>query len=338
MYKRFLNNGDYFSLVTEEALQQLIRDKEDRLKMAEEAAEASIVEYLIDHYMVVEELQVGKAIMDYNPQITYPAGSHFYYNGKIHQAIRTINGCKTPTSRVYWEECMDIVDETSVLAYSQFHSYSPGDVVGFANKFFKCLVHNGPEYSNIKVPGISGWREVVVNEWFANVNYELWSVVKYDNRFYALIDLDNIDLTVDPYQSNNWGLIGDYVFDYKYQCINTEYVVSDGKVFIPDMEVNADDLELNYNIIPHDPRNSNLKKHMLRLAVYELHKLISPNNISSTRVKDCEMSIAWLKDANRLKINPQIPRRIDEENKEVTDYAIATFARDYDPNNNPWQI
>ena len=39
-----------------------------------------------------------------------------------------------------------------------------------------------------------------------------------------------------------------------------------------------------------------------------------------------------------MKINPQIPRKLDDEHKPVTEYAIATFQRDYDPNKNPWQI
>lgn len=338
MYKRFLNNGDYYGLVTEEALQQLIRNNEDRLQMAEEAAEASIVEYLIDNYMIEEELAVGKRIAEYNFQITYPTGSYFYHDGKIYKAIRTINGCKAPSTRMYWQEYTEAVDESSTKTYSQFTSYEPGDMVYFSNTCYICLVHNGPDYGNIRIPGIFGWKEVPASAWMANVEYDLWDVVKYESRFYALLDASDVDLTINPYESDNWGLIGDYICDYKYQCTANEYVVYEGKVFIPEMEVNADELEVNYNIVAHDPRNPNVKKHLLRLAVYELHKLISPNNISSTRVKDCEMTIAWLKDANRLKINPQIPRRVGDDNKEVTDYAIATFARDYDPNHNPWQI
>ena len=105
------------------------------------------------------------------------------------------------------------------------------------------------------------------------------------------------------------------------------------------MNVNADAVEEGVNIKLDDPRNANVKKHLLRLAIYELHKLISPNNISSARITDYETSITWLRDASRLKINPKIPRRIDDDdNKPVAEYAIATFARDYDPNKNPWQI
>jgi hypothetical protein len=52
MYKRFLNNNDYIGIITEEALLQLIRGKEARLAQAEEAAESSIIEYLIDNYEI----------------------------------------------------------------------------------------------------------------------------------------------------------------------------------------------------------------------------------------------------------------------------------------------
>ena len=97
-------------------------------------------------------------------------------------------------------------------------------------------------------------------------------------------------------------------------------------------------MEEGYNIRFHDPRNGNIKKHMVRLALYELCKLISPNNISSARIVDYETSITWLRDANRCKINPQIPRKMDDDNKPVTEFAIATFQRDYDPRNNPWHI
>lgn len=52
MYRRFLNNDDYLGIVTEEALSQLTRDKDERLAQAEEAAESSILEYLSENYEV----------------------------------------------------------------------------------------------------------------------------------------------------------------------------------------------------------------------------------------------------------------------------------------------
>lgn len=74
---------------------------------------------------------------------------------------------------------------------------------------------------------------------------------------------------------------------------------------------------------------------MVQLALYELHKLISPNNISTVRVDDYEHSMQWLKDANRLKLNPQIPRKLDEKKLPLTDWQMATFQTEYNPYNNP---
>ena len=74
----FLNNEDYTRQIADELFEQLIRGKEIRVAQAEEAAVASIVEYLTDNYEVEKALAVGKSLRDYNPRITYPVGVHFY--------------------------------------------------------------------------------------------------------------------------------------------------------------------------------------------------------------------------------------------------------------------
>lgn len=74
---------------------------------------------------------------------------------------------------------------------------------------------------------------------------------------------------------------------------------------------------MGVNLSPHDPRNYNLKKHMVRLAIYEPTKLIAPNNVSTVRIRDYENSMKWLYDASKLRFNPQIPRRLAEDKKEV---------------------
>lgn len=337
MKTRFLNNNDYIGIVTEEALEQLIRGNEERLAQAEEAAEASILEYLTENYEVEKALATGKNIMEYNRQITYPVGSHFYKDGKIWEALRTISGYKAPISSPYWIEHLDLVDENKVKQYSQLENYHPDDIVRFANTYYKCTEHNGIDFNDIQVPGIESWEEVTAYPWEANFEYELWEVVSWEDNYYALINKEDIDLTVNPYDSENWGLIGEYDKDYnQYKYSDTEYVVFRGGVFVPTMDVNSDELEEGYNIRQHDPRNANLKKHILRLAIYELHKLISPNNVSSARITDYEVSIQWLRDASKLRINPQIARKLDEYKKPITDWQLATFQRDYNPHENPW--
>jgi hypothetical protein len=342
MYKRFLNNNDYIGIITEEALNQLIRNNEERLSQAEEAAEASIVEYLTDNYEVEKELMKGKMIAEYTPAIAYPVGAHFYHDGKIYKVIRSITSAKKPSDLEYWMELEDYNESKVEKAapYRQLRTWQTGDVVKYAGTYYECIEPNGYEFNDIRIPGISGWIEVEgIEEWAANYDdYQPWDVVKYEDCYYALLKKEGLELTVNPYDSDNWGMIGQYDITYQYEFKDTEYVVYNDKVYVPTMKPTADELKENYNICLHDPRNSNIKKHLIRLALYELHKLISPNNISSARITDYETSITWLRDANRCKINPQIPRKLDHEHKPITEYAIATYMRDYDPYKNPWQI
>lgn len=340
MYKRFLNNADYLGIVTEEALGQLIRDKEIRLAQAEEAAEESILEYLTENYMVEEALEVGKNLAEYNRQITYPVGAHFYHDGKIYKTIRTINGYKAPANLEYWMEFNGLIqDEEVVPFYTQRGSYMPGDIVRFANTFFQCIEYNGIDYDNVRAPGVNGWEKVEAAPWIVNMTYMPWEVVSYNGLFYTLISQENTDWNTNPHDNDNWGLIGSYDPSINtYELSSTEYVEYNGEVFYPVINPNADELKENFNIILHDPRNGNLKKHILRIAVYELHKLISPNNVSQARITDYETSIIWLRDASRLKINPQIPRKLGPDKKPVSDIVVSTFMRSYDPNQNPWQI
>lgn len=341
MYKRFLNTNDYKSIVTEEALRQLIRDDETRIYEAEEAAESTIVEYLTQKYEVEKTLAVGKNLLPYNTQITYPAGAHFYYNGQIHHALRLINGTKRPCASPYWEELLDFDYDKKmpeIKAYSQALTYSPNDLVSFSGRVYKCIEYNGQEFKDIRIPGVTAWQQVGVNEWESGTYYDEWDVVSYEDVFYTLLTTEGINWTKNPYDSDCWGQIGEYDETNAYEISETDYAVYDGNVYYPLMNVNADALELNYNIALHDPRNSSLKRHMLHLAVYELHKLISPNNISSSRITDYEMSIEWLRDAAKQRLDPTIPRKRDEEKKPVSDFAVATFMRDYDPYKNIWQI
>ncbi|KAA3702174.1 hypothetical protein F3F94_21370, partial [Bacteroides salyersiae] len=83
MYRRFLNNSDYLSIITPEALTQMTRGNSERFIQAEESAEMSITEYLSENYEIEAELNKGKYIAEYIRMITYPVGAHIYYEGKL---------------------------------------------------------------------------------------------------------------------------------------------------------------------------------------------------------------------------------------------------------------
>lgn len=339
MYRRFLNNNDYLGIITPEALSQLTRGNEDRFIQAEESAEMSVVEYLSENYEVEKELAKGKYIAEYDRRITYPVGVHIYFDGQIHEVIRSISGYRKPATDQYWEEYSGIdTDACQVACYSQFNTYYPGDKVNYNDMIYVCLKENGYKFDDIRIPMVNGWLEAEIAPW-KPMEYPLWSVVEYDNGFFTLMTMDNFDSNLDPMTSDCWGAIADYDPEYNaYELSENEYVVYGGRVFYPETDVNADIPQVGRNISLHDPRNYNLKKHMVRLALYELTKLIAPNNVSVVRMRDYEDSMKWLNDAAKLRLNPQIPRKLDETKKPVTDWQLATFQTDYDPYKNPWLI
>lgn len=339
MYRRFLNQNDYLSIITETALYQLVRDNDMRFIQAEQAAEASITDYLSENYAIERELNRGKYIFEYDRRVSYPIGSHFYLEGNICEVIQSINGYKSPCASPYWHPITEVIDVTTIEPYSQMKNYHPKDVTKFLDVPYACDIQNGIDFNDIRIPGINAWESVTAYDW-NSIPYNLWEVARYNEQFFTLITTEGFDPLVNPLDSDCWGLIGEYDKNIDtYELSEHEYVVYEGAVYYPIVNPNADAPVLEVNIRHHDPRNYNLKRHMVQLALYELHKLISPNNISSVRVDDYEHSMQWLKDASRLKLNPQIPRKIDVSSKQpLTNWQMATFQTCYDPYQNPWQI
>ena len=249
-----------------------------------------------------------KYIADYDRRITYPVGVHIYFDGQIHEVIRSISGYRKPATVTYWEESTDInIDASQVPLYSQFNTYYPGDKVNYNDVVYLCLSENGYKFDDIRIPMVGGWIEADTTQW-QPIDYPLWAVVEYEGAFYTLMTLDGFDNNIDPLTSDCWGAIADYDSAYNdYELSDYEYVVYDGRVFYPETDVNADVPELGNNLSLHDPRNYNLKKHMVRLAVYELTKLIAPNNVSTVRMRDYEDSMKWLNDAAKLRLNHDRP-------------------------------
>lgn len=123
---------------------------------------------------------------------------------------------------------------------------------------------------------------------------------------------------------------------FETQLSDHEYVVYHGRVFYPETDVNADQPELNVNYTPHDPRKYKLKKHMVRLAVYELTKLIAPNNVSIVRLRDYEDSMKWLADAAKLRLKPQILRKVAADKKKTLNWQLGTFQTEINLYKNQW--
>lgn len=84
-------------------------------------------------------------------------GVHVYFEGQIHEVIRSVSGYRKPATVVYWEESSDIrVDAGQVVNYSQFNTYYPGDKVNYNGIVYTCLNETGTS----SMMSVSRWSAV----------------------------------------------------------------------------------------------------------------------------------------------------------------------------------
>lgn len=357
-YHRFLTNRDYISIATDEHMRQIIRDVPERIPQAEQRAEMQILEYLDQYYEIEHILAVGKNIREYKPCVTYPANVFIKYNEEIVKTLVCINGNKKPTKMQYWKQVQEFIDPRLIdgaRKYSQLCMYSKNDVVRFGTEYWQCLIPHGYEAGEIHVPGANAWREADVIPWEPNLTWDKDQVCSFNEHFYQFLGEQKIDggesnnegentsseEVLTPEDDDRWGMIGEYsdLLEYDFSEEARDYVVAENTVFYAVINPNMDKLEEGVNIIREDPRNANIVAHMCRIALYHLHSIISPTNISETRRWAYEDSIQWLYNASKFKINPQLPRKHERETgMPKVDWACATFQRDYNPNENPWLI
>lgn len=342
-YLRFLINKDYKAVLTQAQFNMLVQGDENRLSQAEQAAEMNFIEYLDQHYEIEKLFWVGKSIREYNSGVTYPANSFFKTDDGIFKTLTPINGCKKPTLTTYWTQ----VTDTSAIdniekkpKYSQLQTYGLGDVVKFSTEYWVCKEPNGYDLGNIQIPGTTVWKEVETTAWEPNMTWELNQVCSYDNNFYTKTkESEETAEVLTPAEDDAWALIGDYSSDYNYSLNQYDYVVSDGHVFEPQLNPNADKVEVGTNIVADDPRNLNVITHMVRISTYYLHQMVSPTNISESRRLAYEDSMLWLSNAARFKINPKIMRKQEHPSGEsVVDFAVDTYQRQFDPYDDMWLI
>lgn len=182
--------------------------------------------------------------------------------------------------KTYWQEHVDVnLDMAAVERYSQFKTYYSNDLVLYKDTVYICVVENGYKFSEIRIPMVESWLEAAYTLW-QPIEYRPWDVVVFEGTFYTLLTRTGFDNNATPLDSDCWGAITNYDPAYnEYEFSEHEYVAYEGRGFYPGTDVNADRPQRGVNLTPHDPRNYNLKKHMVRLALYELTKLIAPNNV-----------------------------------------------------------
>ena len=209
MFPRFLNNNDYIGIVTEEALDQLIRGNEERLAQAEEAAEQPVLEYLTENYEVEAELAIER--ISFHIILISHIQLELISISRIRSIRRSVPSMVSKLrKRLHTGPNMMTLSKMNHQSSPtpQRRSYEPGDIVRFGTAYFECLEYNGPDFDDIRVPGVKAWEPVEFTPWEANVDYSQWSVVLYNGKYYTLmVNENNRNLTVNPEDSDDWGQI-----------------------------------------------------------------------------------------------------------------------------------
>lgn len=302
MYDRYLNNDDYLALIRSDFLRQITDDlNEVVFEKREQHAEVNVVEYLKENYCIEEELALGKAIVDYNGLINYPKGVYFSYEGEIVETIRSIRGITPPDNKVYWksipEDTLTDSEKDEFVPYTQRYEWSVGDKIIYNEMYWECLIEHGFAFENIHIPGEEVHWKVLPDGTLTDTEVE--EILEYDVDKYDYVVGDRVE-----FEDNYW------------ECLSES--------------VNPQFPEYRNNIKVHDPRNASIVRCMSIIALYNMHKSISPNDIPNIRVLDYEIAMKDLCNYNKLKLTPGIQRRSNLAGDGTSvDWAFGKFESPY---------
>ena len=176
---RFLLDSDYLEIITKEALEQIIQPgNEYKVIQAEESAEMSILENLVENYEIENELMKGKAIRMYDRRINYPVGAYIQYEDNIYKVIRSISGY----AGSHRQDLLGRVnrDPRTYQRRSLLPAidHRPGDLVCYNGIVFECMIENGYEFNDIRVPLSNCWEKAEPLKW-TPTPFQLYDPVSY---------------------------------------------------------------------------------------------------------------------------------------------------------------
>lgn len=338
-YQRYLRNADYQRSISQQHFNQCFDQKKPfKINQCEMDAEVKVIEFLSQMYEIEDELIKGKSIPNYDKRIAFLEGSYFWNEDIPFRAIRDILGVVRPYSEPYWVE-IDMYDLSEVPTYNQFSNYDIGDIVKRKNIPYKCLIGNGYDFDNVRIPypvDTKHWSGELYFDFVSGENHSVGSYVKYLDDFYHLTTEEGYLSTVTPDKLPCFTKVPAYSDDIPVNI--GDYVGFQGELFKCLANVNADTPALKVNIVQHDPRNHSLVKHMVEISLYYSFSEFAANNLPQARVNAYEMAESWLKDASRLRIDPQLERKKSKKGTDETLHAMSQFVNSSQYKDNTWAI
>lgn len=224
-------------------------------------------------------------------------------------------------------------EDQQYFQYSDESIYKSGDYTIYEGAYFKARLDISMKENYILPPTLTQlWKEITISDFAPATDYSALpgpTVVIYNSQYYELYNLTGYVVGDSPDQATlNWRVvqINEYSEDTAYQV--QTYVQYDDQFYYIEsgdtIYVNADTIETSPTFFKsiRDPRNKNVVKWMVDISLYCLNRRIVPDNISVARDNAYREAMLTLEKCNRLKVNPSIPRKTDDNGNTVSDWVV----------------
>ena len=283
--------------------------------------------------MDASEIPSDYIATQYNPDTGHYVGEIVSYDNGLFFECMISNGVTAEYGGdsivspipVRWEEAFDGTNST---IFDIDKKYYVGDIVDKDGNLYECVVDSSENGLNI-YPDTEFWQSIQKTGWSSGVDYSTYDaftdIIAESGLDYSLIEPSNAVVGESPSDSilankGAWKQINvqTYQRDERYERPHTfdgyiqdedgefYYVSEQDEKFI-NSAVESDGFLFSPT---KDPRNRNIIKILVELALYQLHSVAVPDNIPTVRISNYEKSMEGLDKFSKMKANPNIPRKV----------------------------
>lgn len=303
----YLRLRDYYSIIQDSNLEQIIRSDDTLRLTVEQTAQAEVIGYLTQKYDVAKEFE---DLLTYNKTTTYKANQLVQLDGNtwLNSTTYAANDIVSLSGLVYYAKLGSNLNHNPSsdttnwgllgTQYALFHipfpypkfdlytRYYIGDIVFWKDKVYKCAANSIlPDHQAVLQFGT--YNNVSFMNSFPDggvAGLKQWGV----GVSYSLSDLPII------YSYAAWSGVTAYVTGDRitYDSITWQALKNSTNI-APDSDITA---WQPVSWVSGDNRNSLIVQKTIDIAIYHLNAAIAPRNVPELRTKRYDDAISFLKD------------------------------------------
>ncbi len=269
---QYLCNADYEQVIQSSQLDELIGGSTTKLSKAEQTALATAKSYLTQRWDISREFT---DTLPWKKQLTYKPGHRITLD---------------------------------FPAFSTSVSYSVNDTVIYGGKAYASKNNLMPGAFNPLQWNLLGDRFDIFNgkypypEYNSNDNYSVGDMIYWNGYTYVCNRAtgQQVEQTIIQYNTYNSA-------PPKNQTPDSEGQTQWGTKTIYNIPIGTIPTVTNYWVVG-DNRSSQMVMCVMDIALYNLHKSISPQNVPELRKDAYKVAIEWLKMCSKAEVTPELPK------------------------------